>query len=601
MTTVPFRFPLVTILLFFVILAGNVSAAEETGKESIAILPFTANATKDISYLQSGIRNMLASRMAADTGLRIIEQSRVDQQAAAAGDIKQQNQLMQVGSALQADFLLTGTLTAIGQSLSLDAKLYPVKNTGKPVETFYASAATEDDIIGAVNSLAWDIAEKSFGKQRPVPKYPQQAQMPGAALIPMAQQGMQPPALPTGEPQGDPAYRTAHPDRQFMGNYQGGNYGGGAPIIYPTAITSAFGFTKTQNFDFSMQGFDTGDIDGDGKQDVAIASKNKIFVYHLIDNRLVPFGEIELQSRYKIISLDLADLNGNGKAEIYVTGVDWITPNSMGLEWQGREFDYLFKNERWYVRTMYIPGPGKMLVGQRAEINAAFARGIYQLRVTDNILQQEEKLSVPDSLNLYDFSLADLDGDGKTEVIALDEYDKLKVLQTSGKQLWKSDENFGGSLTYVGGENPTAKSDRNNLETRVKERTYIHSRILIQDVNNDNVPDIVINKNLSTASRILKNMKNYPSGEIHALAWNGIGLTDLWRTRKIDGYVASYQLDRYPDNKDAATLFVGIITNTGWLDIFSASDSTVLMYPLDLRKSESQEQNTQQGYQYMGK
>ncbi|MBU0908476.1 MAG: hypothetical protein KJ717_02840, partial [Proteobacteria bacterium] len=102
-------------------------------------------------------------------------------------------------------------------------------------------------------------------------------------------------------------------------------------------------------------------------------------------------------------------------------------------------------------------------------------------------------------------------------------------------------------------------------------------------------------------SRVLENMKNYPSGEIHALAWNGIGLTDLWRTRKIDGYVASYQLDRDPENKDMATLFVGIITNTGWLDIFTASDSTVLMYPLDLRKAESQDQNVQQGYQYMGK
>jgi TolB-like protein len=587
---------MISILLFFAILAGNVSAAEETGKQSIAILPFTVNATKDISYLQAGIRNMLASRLAADTGLSITDQSQVDQQAKTVGDTKQQNLLIQLGNALQTDYLLSGTITAIGQSLSLDAKLYPVKDPAKPVESFYASAPTEDDIIEAVDSLAWDIAEKSFGKQRPAPKYPQQAQMPATPGMPI--QNMPPPALPAGAPQGDPAYRTAHPDRQFMGNYQGG---GGSPILYPTAITSAFGFTKTQNFDYAMQAFDTGDIDGDGKQDVAIAAKDKIYVYHLTDNRLVPFGELEISGRNKIISLDLADLNGNGKAEIYVTSVDWITPNSMGLEWQGKGFNYLFKNERWYVRTMYIPGPGKTLIGQKGEINEAFARGIYQLRVTNNILQQEEKLPVPDSLNLYDFSLADLDGDGKTEVIALDEYDKLKVLLTSGKQLWESDESFGGSLVYVGGENPTAQSDKDMLETRVKERIYIHSRILVQDVNNDNQPDIVLNKNLSTASRILKNLKNYPSGEIHALAWNGIGLTDLWRTRKIDGYVASYQLDLDQENKDLATLFVGIITNTGWLDIFSASDSTVLMYPLDLRKAEPQDPNVQQGYQYMGK
>jgi len=194
MTTAPFRFPLIPILLFFAILAGNVSAAEETGKQSLAILPFTVNATKDISYLQAGIRNMLASRLAADTGLSIIDQSRVDQQAKAAGDTKQQNLLIQLGNTLQTDYLLSGTLTAIGQSLSLDAKLYPVKDPGKPVESFYASAPTEDDIITAVDSLAWDIAEKSFGKQRPVPKYPQQAQCP--ATLPCPCRAFNPPHYP---------------------------------------------------------------------------------------------------------------------------------------------------------------------------------------------------------------------------------------------------------------------------------------------------------------------------------------------------------------------------------------------------------------------
>jgi TolB-like protein len=599
MTTVPFRFSLISLLLFLLLAGGSGAAAEEPGKESIAILAFSANANKDISYLQSGIRNMLASRLAAETGLRIIDHARVDQQAAAAGDLKQQGTLAALGNALQSDYVLAGTLTAIGQSLSLDAKLYPIKNSSKPVETFYASAATENDILAAVDSLSWDIAEKSFGKKRPVPKFAAQPQMPGggAAMAP-GQQGMQAPALPTGEPQGDnPAYRTAHPDRQFMGAHGFG----GSPFIYPTAITSAFGFTKTQNLDFALQSMSVGDIDGDGQPDMAIAARDRIIAYHLVNNRLVAFGEIELPAGSAAISLDVADLNGNGKAEIYATGVEWITPNSFGVEWQEKAFDYLFQNQRWYVRTMHVPGPGLVLVGQRGELDNAFAPGIYQLAVTGNAIQPQERLSVPDALNLYDFSLADLDGDGKTEVIALDEYDNLRVLQPGGKQLWKSDETYGGSLIYVGGKNPLAKSDKESLETREKERIYIHSPIIIQDVNNDNLPDVIVNKNLSTASRVLKNMKNYPSGEIHALAWNGIGLTDLWRTRKIDGYVAAYQLDRHADNKDMATLYVGIVTNTGWMDLFSAKDSTVLMYPLDLSKKETPEQGQEQGYQYMGR
>ncbi len=591
----PLFVSLVATFIALLLFCGDILAEEAAAKKSIVLLPLQTSGNRDISYLQTGIRSMLASRLAAEAGVNIVDQALVDKEAAAAGKTNDPVGAAKIAASLQADFALACTLTAIGNSMSLDAKLYPANSQGQ-TETFYASAASEDEIIGAVDSLAWDIAEKTFGKQRPVPKFTQQAQMQPTA--PMGQQPMMAPALPTGQPQGEnPAYMTAHPDRQFMGSHGGMSP---APIMFPTAINSPFGFTKSQNLNFSMQALDVGDIDGDGQLDVAIAEKNKVTVYHLVNNRLVPFGEIETLSRYKIISIDLADINGNGKAELYVTGVDWITPDALGAEWQGKEFSYLFKNERWYVRPVNVPGPGLVLAGQRPAMDAAFAPGIYQVRVTDSILQQEEKLPVPDSVNLYDFSMADLDGDGKIEIIALDESDKLLVLQSGGKQLWKSDESFGGNLRYVGGENPRAQSSKDIHETREKDRTYIHARIVIDDINNDNQPDIIINKNLSTASKVLKNLKNYPSGEIHALAWNGIGLTELWRTRKIDGYVSSYQFVHDKEKESPATLFVGIVLNSGWTDVFSAKDSTVLIYPLDLAKMQQQMESVPQGYQYMG-
>ena len=82
-------------------------------------------------------------------------------------------------------------------------------------------------------------------------------------------------------------------------------------------------------------------------------------------------------------------------------------------------------------------------------------------------------------------------------------------------------------------------------------------------------------------------MKNYPAGEIHALTWNGLGLTEMWRTKKIDGYIVDYLLRPNADKK-GAELMVGIILDSSPLDLFSEQTSTMLIYQLDFSKKQEQ-------------
>ena len=107
------------------------------------------------------------------------------------------------------------------------------------------------------------------------------------------------------------------------------------------------------------------------------------------------------------------------------------------------------------------------------------------------------------------------------------------------------------------------------------------------DVNGDGQQDVIINKNLSTSSRLFENMKNYPSGEIHALSWNGIALSELWRTKKIDGYIVDYLLRPAADKK-SAELLVGLVLGSSSIDLFSDQTSTMLIYQLDFTKKQEQ-------------
>lgn len=553
------KLSLVLALLGLLFPLAGPHGARAAAPQTIHIKPFAVHAQKDIAFLRDAMRTMMASRLAANAKLQVVEE---------AG---------------HADYLMEGAITAIGTTLSINATIVSADGS-RPPATYYASAASENEIIPAVDQLAATISQQSFGTALAAPVAPQAAPTAPASAAPTA------PTAPAG-------FQTAHPDRAFIRPTAPVAATGPAPVmggqpgspglIRSTAITEALGFSKTQNLEMAIQDISVADLDGDGVDDLVVAGKSEIIAFHLNNSRLARFGSISLPSSQKIIAMTAADLNGNGVAEIYISAVSGTRPLAMAVEWQVDRFTYLFQNQRIYVKPVAAPGRGLLLAGQYAALDAPFEDGIFELSLVDGELVKGESLPVPAGINVFSFALADLDGDGASEVITLDDNDRLRVLQAGGKQLWQSDDFFGGSLRYLGGNVMGARrsgGDKNPVieqADRSQDKTYIPTRIIIADINNDNLPDVVVNKNLSTASRVLKNMKSYPSGEIHGLVWSGIGLSELWRTKKIDGYVASYDFRRAP-GADQALLYVGLIMNSGWLDMLSAKESTVLIYPLDL-------------------
>ncbi|MGV1100886.1 FG-GAP-like repeat-containing protein [Thiovibrio sp. JS02] len=545
---------IIALALAFVSLSMPAQAANKSG--TIAFLPFKANAPQDMSYLTSGIRDMLASRLASEIGLTVVDKGLVEKTLATAGAPAQNDAFVKLGKSLNADYLVAGSLTALGSSLSLDAKVFDIAS-GTP-QSFYATAKSENEIIVAIDSLAWDIGEKVFGHKRPA----------AALAQPQA-------AAPSQAPQNQ--YLTAHPDRALAGR------GGASPFIYSKGINSAFDFSKSQNMKLTLQYMELADLDGDGAEEVILADRESVQIYKRDQNRFSKVGQIAGPQGYRIHAVTVADLNGNGKPEIYASAADTKTPSSFAFEWiEGDKANYIFKDAKWYVRAMQIPGEGAVLAGQRADFDKAVAPGIHRLELSGDTVKPLSRIELPEAVNLFEFTIADLDNDGSREIIAIDQYDRLQVLRSGGSTLWKSDEFYGGTTRFIGGQEAMGLADK---ITKLEDlgRIYIPSRIIVQDVNGDNLPDIIINKNLSTSSRLFKNMKNYPSGEIHALTWNGIALTELWRTRKIDGYIVDYLL-RPNAEKTGAELLVGIILSGKSLDFLSEQTSTVLMYQLDLTK-----------------
>lgn len=568
---------IIILLATFLCLLGPGTSLAAAVRKSVAILPFTLNAPPGRQYLQAGLRDMLGSRIAAETGAVIIDKKDVDTAFRKSGGRLTAKNMATFARKVGADYLVFGSITALGAGVSIDARVFSAAvPAAKAVQTFYGTATSNDQIMRTIDSLSWDIIEKVFHKKRPAAL----AAVPEPAVAPAEQSGMA-------------GFATANPEKTFMASRGAYAYGTSGT----SGTSGERNFVKTRNFNMSLQGLALGDVDGDGREEVILAGPHEVQVFHRDGTRLNLFATIKMKARYRIHSVNTADLNGDGRDEIYISAADSKMPGSRAVEWNGKRFVDLFREARWYIRPLQVPGMGLILAGQRAGL-LPIEPGIFSLVQKDGKVRAGERLAIPAKINLFNFVYADLDGNGQHEIVALDNSFKLEVIK-GGAVVWKSEGRYCGTKRYIGGYPsmmPGISSSMNDEVDAFGEKyveTFIPSRILVSDVDHDGTDDIILNRNPSTLTAVLPREIQYKSGTIVGLKWNGLGLEEMWRTRKIDGYVVDYQaksqvMKLKPGVADE--LFIGVVLNSGTLDSLLGDRSTVVMYPFDFAKLKNKQQ-----------
>ena len=529
----------------------------------VAVLPFELIAPEDMSYLVEGVRTMLGSRLAAGQSARLLERSLVEQELAAAGRPQEAADFFRLGEKLAADYLVGGVMTAVGSGLSLDVAVYDLQDPAA-TRSFFATAAYPDDVIPTVDRLAREIRGEVLVAAPSAP----------AAPAPEAR---------TGEQQ--PTYVSPHPERQLYDRWSTGT----SAFIRSSDISWLRGYSKSHDIPLSLRAMDAADVTGDGQTEIILAGPNVVEIYRRDMGRFGRIAQIRTLNRYPIHYLSTADLNGNGRAEIYVSAADHRGANSLILEWNGSELVRTHDNLPWYIRAVRLPMQGTTLVGQRSGPGSFVLPGLQRLHaLADGSLEQAGAVSVPGRLNLFDFVYADLDEDGSEEIITISQSDRLEVLSAGGGRLWRSEGRFGGTTRLLGGPDP-ATGEEAGLQHEVR-HLYVPSRIVVRDINQNGRPDIVVVKNIDAFARFFGHLRSYSAGEIHALSWDGAGMNEIWRTRRIDGYIADIQLG--PDlsvagedgqTQSGAELFAGVVLGSDGLSIQATAESSIFVYPLEYR------------------
>jgi TolB-like protein len=141
--------------------AGGGGLAEPKSPIVVALLPFKVNGPAEIGYLSTAIPEVLATRLATLTPA---------EQGAVTAALQRRNgaplteaSARDIGRESGAQFVVVGSLTAVGTRLSLDARILPV-TSGRPA-TIYVQGEGFENLLTQIGSLALEIDKGISGVQ----------------------------------------------------------------------------------------------------------------------------------------------------------------------------------------------------------------------------------------------------------------------------------------------------------------------------------------------------------------------------------------------------------------------------------------------------
>ena len=522
---------LFSIIIIFTFVCINSSSAAEPAK--VLILPFTIHSDKDLSFLRKGVADMLASRLAIKDRVVVIDRTDAAlKQEKIPAEINA-DAAVALGERSQSNYVLFGSLTVFGNTISTDARFFNVQQK-QPVLTFSELGNTQGEVISHINSLAGRIKEEIFGRKTP------------------ASRPASPQSTEAKDTKDSDAFGRKHPEKLL--DRESGMRAVLSEDVSETGEPTSV-LWKTQNFKTEIKGAALGDVDGDTNNEVVFIGRNIIYIYRYADRRFGKIAEIPGETYNTYIGIDVADINDNGKSEIFVTSLsDKNRLRSFVLEWNGTEYKTVVERENWHFRVVKTPDRGgPTLLGQKGGNEDIFSGGIYELKWDNGRYAPADKQLLPRWVSVYGFTYGDVLKNGQESVLAIRDTGTLSILGDGGKEEWTSNETYGGSDIYLlsPADKKAATSVGRQIDPTAFKGRYLQQRIFITDLDEDKNNEVIVVKNHDASRGLLQRYRNFSGGHFEALVWDTIGLRRIWKTRKFSGYISDYNVgDLDNDGKD---------------------------------------------------
>jgi len=250
-----------SLLLSITLAIINVYSFCEAATARVAVLPFKINAQKDFTFLQTGIQDMLSSRLSWKNRVSVIGKDRVNEVAKSVENFTGKSRALLIGGKLNADYIIYGSLTIMGENASIDAQIIDISGKHEPT-TLFKQIDSAGQVIPEINRFATDINTTVFNRPST-----QQFQ----SVRPSTQQFR--PAQPST------------PNQQFIStpNQNFLSMGSSGPQQ---------AFWKSKTFKHVIVGMDFGDVNNDGIKETVFISNHAVYIYQKSNDSFTQIAKV---------------------------------------------------------------------------------------------------------------------------------------------------------------------------------------------------------------------------------------------------------------------------------------------------------------------
>jgi TolB-like protein len=536
-------------------LALLVPALGHAQTKTFAVTQFTVHGPDKYQYLKQGIQSMVVSRLSWPGKLQAMDSAKVD--AAQPTPLASEADAQALLKKLKVDYVVYGSLTITGEEASLDMHFIDAHGKSTPK----SAQAKLANLVPALEKTVKEAGAEIF--QRP----PSPSQAGGAAPG-----GSKMPPPPNAD------FVASQGANDAQKNYLNPNFRYAGPTQTP-------GVWRSQALAYASGGVAVGDVTGDGKNEIVVLGTATVEVFAYAGEQLTPVAKYEPPTNFQLLNINTFDINGDGRAEIIVSARYFKEPRAFVLEYDGGKLDLKYRDIPLYLNVASVPPEfSKVLVGSRPETREVFTKGVYQVSFNGGQAVVGSPINLPKKANAFNFAF--MPEKAGYRVILAEDGDHLGVYTAKGERVALTEEEYAGSGIGIEHDPMMAPMDRPRNDY-LWLYYYIPLPILVANLDTDPTHEILVSRNISVAAQFFENYRSFSQGEIHALYWDGVGLSLKWKTRRIKGTISGYALaDINHDGKQE--LVVSLNTWPGAAGVVNRK-TIIMAYSLDSEGANTQD------------